>query len=149
MWIFYAIMASIIWGLSYTLDERLFRYHVSPFTLLAVQGWVAGILFTVLAYFTHWKADWLILSQQRPARLILFAALMASIAGNFFITASIQAKNATFAAIIENSYPIYTLLFAYLLFKQNQFNLAIEIGGSCIILGVLIISIFGQSCFLH
>lgn len=141
MWLIYALLAAIIWGLNYTLDERIFKSSISPLTLLAMQAWAAAIIFTTLAGLSSLKNDLTIITTHRFVFYIILAALFTATAGNFFIAISIQAKNATLAALIEESYPIFTILFGFLLFKQNYLSPSVLIGGSLIILGVGVISL--------
>lgn len=143
MWLIYAALAAIIWGLSYTLDERVFRNHISPLTLLAGSMLIGGSVFLVLAYFFRLKADIIILSQNRKLLWLMLSAIIAANAGTFFIALSIQAKNATLAAIIELSYPFFTILFAWLIFKENYFNIKIMIGGMLMLFGATLISLAG------
>lgn len=83
MWLIYAVLAAIIWGLSYTLDERVFRNHISPLTLLAGSMLIGGSIFLVLAYFFRLKADIIILSQNRKLLWLMLSAIIAANAGTF------------------------------------------------------------------
>jgi len=141
MWLIYALMAAITWGLNYSLDEKIFKHQISPLTLLAAQAWAGAILFTGLAYVFRLKEDVATISQNRTIQYILLAGLAAATLGNFFIAISIQAKNATFAALIEESYPLFTILFSFLLFKDNYLTPGVIIGGGLIIMGVGVISL--------
>jgi drug/metabolite transporter (DMT)-like permease len=140
MWLVYALLAAIIWGLSYALDERVFKYHLSPLTLLACISLGGGIIFSILAYFFKLKADVSLLFHDRKALWILLAAVATANIGSFFITISIQAKNATLAALVELSYPLFTILFSLLIFKVNYFTPKVIIGGLLIMIGVTLIS---------
>lgn len=141
MWLIYALFAAITWGLNYALDERVFKSNVSPLTLLALQAWAAAIIFTILATATSFKNDLTMISTNRILLYTTLAALLSAATGNFFIAVSIQAKNATFAALIEESYPLFTILFTFLLFKQNYLSPNVIIGGSLIMIGVAVISL--------
>ena len=57
---------------------------------------------------------------------------------------SIANKNAVFAGLIEISYPVFILLFAYLLFNENSLNLSILAGGTFVFIGVFIIFYFNS-----
>lgn len=61
-----------------------------------------------------------------------------------FIGLSITNKNATLAGLIEISYPVFIILFAYLLFKENQLSISAAAGGSLIFLGIFIIYYFNK-----
>lgn len=53
---------------------------------------------------------------------------------------SIHSKNATSAALIEISYPLFTVAFAALLFRQNHLSLGVIVGGLLIFSGVALVS---------
>jgi len=142
MWLVYAISAAILWGLSYSLSEKILNSDISPITLLASQMLFGAVLFSSIGYATQLKADIATLEGNKYLLWLLLAELLIANIGNYFISLSIQAKNATLAGLIELCYPIFTVLFTYLLFKQNHFNMAVLIGGSLIFSGVLVISYF-------
>lgn len=47
--------------------------------------------------------------------------------------------NATYVSLIEISYPIFVILFGYLFFKVNHFNMPVIIGTLLVMLGIGII----------
>lgn len=142
MWLLYAIAAAVLWGLSYSLSEKILSSNIAPVTLLASQMLLGAFLFTGVAYSSSLKADLATLSHNRTLFWLLIAELLVACLGNYFISMSIQAKNATLAGLIELCYPIFTVIFTYLLFKQNHFNISVLIGGCLIFSGVLVISYF-------
>lgn len=144
MWLVYAVTAAIIWGLNYTLDGKILENGVSPLVLLAAQCTLGAIVFTILSYFFSSPNLWSTLTAKNNGNWWLFptTVLVANL-GNFFIILSMQAKNSTIAALIELTYPIFTILFTFLLFKENYLNKVTVIGGSLILLGVVIIA-FGE-----
>lgn len=142
MWLVYALIAAMIWGLNYTLEERVFKFQISPLTLLAAQGWLSAFIFTGLSYAFHLKRDLVTLTSGRVEILYFFIlALITVVAGNFFIAISIQAKNAVFAALVEESYPLFTILFGYLLFKESHLTTPVIVGGFLIMIGVIIMTL--------
>ena len=118
LWFFYALGAAMFWGLGYVLTEKLLVQGFAPSFLMAASALITLPCYLLLA----WK-----LGDLRPgfelatadgktlALLVLTALLV--IGGNFLIFSSIAGKNATMAAIIEISYPFFTLFFAWLLFR--------------------------------
>ena len=142
MWFLYAIAACVIWGLSYALDEKAFQSNITPLTLLACQTGLGFAVFLPLAYYSNLKAELMNGLYQPKILLILLAAVICANLGNFFIALSINAKNAVLAAIIEEAYPLFTILFSYFLFRKTHLTLPVVIGGILIITGIMIISIF-------
>jgi drug/metabolite transporter (DMT)-like permease len=143
MWLIYASCAAILWGLSYSLTEKIFQCNFSPLTLVALQMFFGSCLFLTVSYNTKLKPDLVLLFSNRSLLWITMAELLVACLGNLLISMSIQAKNATLAAVIELSYPIFTVLFTWVLFKENHFNKGVLIGGIFIFTGMFIISRFG------
>ena len=142
MWLLYAIIAAILWGLSYSLTERIFKDNITLYTLLSIQMIFGGIFFFLFSYFTTIKQDFNLILSKPNLMYIFIADVFVALLGNYFISLSIQAKNATLAGLIEQAYPLFTLLFTLILFKVNHFNLSVAIGGILIFSGVLVISYF-------
>lgn len=69
---------------------------------------------------------------------------MSALVADVFIGLSIHAKNATLAGLIEISYPIFIVIFAYFLFKEHQLNTATVFGGLLVFVGVFIIYFFNR-----
>ncbi|CDZ75817.1 EamA-like transporter family protein [Legionella massiliensis] len=140
MWFVYAVLASILWGLNYTLAEKILD-RISPISLITIEVWIGAILFTAISYFTTLKKDLAILASDHYILwLTIVEALVVLIAG-FFIVASIHLKNATVAGIIELTYPLFIIFFTWFLFSEIHVNSSVIIGGLLIFLGVLIISL--------
>lgn len=145
MWLVYAIAAAIIWGLSYTLDGKILENGISPLVLLAAQCMFGAIVFTTLSYFYSSPNLWSTLTAKNNNNLWLFICTVIVVnLGSFLIVLSMQAKNSTVAALIELAYPLFTILFTFLLFKENYLNKVTAIGGSLVLLGVMIIA-FGET----
>lgn len=142
MWIVYALMASVVWGLDYVLAEKFFRERVSPISFLALQSLTAALIFVPLALWrglaeevrnvAHVPMVW----WQIPAALIGFSA------GNYLVACAIQTKNATLASLIEISYPLPIVLFSLLLLGTTHLSPSVLIGGALIVAGVVVIYLF-------
>jgi len=137
MWLIYALGAAILWGVNYSVSGRVMERGVSPFTLflldlvfglLTIGGFVlvAGksrAVFTeVRSLGPNWPLLLLVMSCVTAAGLLSFMA--------------IGAKNATLASLIEISYPFFVAFFAWLFFREVQFNLPTICGGVMIVGGV-------------
>jgi drug/metabolite transporter (DMT)-like permease len=142
MWTVYALFAAIIWGLDYVLAERIFHSQISPSTLLGVQMAIGSVVFLTISANSSMAADIEILTTSRYAAWILIAAIVAFIVANLLIALSIKSKSATLAGLLEISYPIFIAIFSWLLFGDNQLNLATFLGGILIFSGVVTIYLF-------
>ncbi len=142
MWLFYAFSAAIIWGLDYTLSERVLKSKVSPLTLIAIQMGIGAIVFGLIGLNLNLKQDLQLIISDRRVMWLCLAALTSFNLGNLMIFLSIQAKNAALAGLIELSYPIFTILFTYLIFKENQINWGVVAGGALILIGAGVVSFY-------
>lgn len=139
MWIFYALIAAVLWGLNYSLAERVLQ-NVSAVTLLAMEMLLGAVVFGAIGYFTDLKKDMLYIADNPTLGWILASEVVVVCLASFFIVYSIQAKNATAAAIIELIYPLFTILFTWALFGENHITWSVIAGGILIFIGVLLIS---------
>ena len=139
MWIIYALLASILWGLNYSLSERILN-SISPVSLLALEMAAGGIFFSIIASFTNFKQDWKSLLTEPNLFWITLLEVVVVILASFFIVCSVRAKNATAAGIIELIYPLFIIFFSWVLFRENHVNASVISGGIFIFIGVLLIS---------
>jgi len=142
MWLIYAISASIVWGLDYALGEKIFKSKIAPVSLLVFQLLFGLILFLIIGARSQLKADIATLASDTKTLWLVIAALLTFNFGNLLIFLSIQSKNATVAGLIELCYPIFTVLFSWILFRENYLSASVAIGGALIFLGVFIIGYF-------
>lgn len=144
MWLLYAVVAAMLWGLNYSLNERVFEKEVAPSTLLVFQA-LAGMLIAGLVGFRNIPGDLKAVAADRATLGFAVAALFSYGLGNLMISLSIQAKNATVAGLVELSYPIFTVAFSYLLFKKWHLNGMGMAGGLLIMVGVALVGLSGSS----
>ena len=145
MWIVYALLAALFWGMSYTYSEQVLKkisvpslllFEASANVIMALCIGLAGKTFVT---------DWQTIKQGQLDAKVFFICLIVYAIANLFIMMSIQAKNATMAGLIEISYPIFTAFFAWLIFKETQFNAGTIFGGLLILSGVCCVYIYGKN----
>ncbi|MBI1327798.1 MAG: EamA family transporter [Alphaproteobacteria bacterium] len=140
-WFWLAVGASVVWGLVYAVSEKIMKAGVSPTVYMLLISFLLTIFFAVLAYLQ--KDDVMgqinIILNSKTVLLLFLLALFCYMAGDLLIYNSIKEKNATISSMIEISYPLFTFLFCWLLFKEVQINLGIAIGGLLVIAGVTFI----------
>ena len=136
-WYIAAIGAAVLWGVHYPLvDHALRRVSLLSVLLLTALPIVIVSLFAARDI----VADLVALRAMRwPEQLAIFAIMLTSLGATVLLYLSISGKNATLASLIEISYPVFVALFAYLLFRQIQFNASVVLGASFVFLGVGII----------
>ena len=145
MWIAFAVSASVLWGLSYTITEHLMKKVSIPGVMLA--GAIGSLLIaTTTAFFAGtFQKDVATLKEDSSTSWLLAGNIAIYVAANTLILLATKSKNATMAAMIEISYPLFTALFAYLIFKQLQFNAGTLAGATLVLAGVCCIYYFGKN----
>lgn len=144
-WIVYAMCASLLWGLSYTISEQLLK-KISIASML-ITGGIGCIIFgtglgLARGVFSNDLRE--LQKPDGPVKLLLAGIAVYVIASAFILLAT-KSKNATMAAMIEISYPLFTALFAWLIFKQVQVNAGTLAGASLVMVGVACIYYFGKN----
>jgi drug/metabolite transporter (DMT)-like permease len=140
MWIVYALAASVIWGVSYAASGRVIERGMAPlsfFFYYAAFGALAGAL--ALAATGRLGGLATELKGLGPDWVWLTVALVSSAAGTLLIYVAIGEKNATLASLIEISYPLFVAVFAWLFFRQVEFNALTLVGAGLIMSGVALV----------
>jgi drug/metabolite transporter (DMT)-like permease len=134
-WFTLAIMASALWGLSYTVNELVLG-RLSVWQMLWLDSLFMFVCCNIaLAY--HQQAPPLKeLWHDRRLMWLCLLVMSVHVLASFSVLASIKASHATLAAAIEAAYPIFTVLFGWLIFKRFDLSMVQYIGMACILLGV-------------
>jgi len=133
-----AVLAAILWGLTYCLDERvlsslpvfkLYFLHcvcgaLIVGAILLCQGTSLGGLLTV--------------DTAKSSLLLVGLTLVTATAAALSILASIQILGASKSAVLEISYPLFVAVFSVLFFG-GQLQLPVVLGGIFIFIGSAII----------
>lgn len=144
MWIFFALGASVLWGLSYVLFEQIYK-KISVATALGLVCLVIFAVMTIWAWLSgNLRPDLTALASSKKLLWLFIGGTITALIADLFIGLSIHGKNATLAGLVEISYPIFIVLFAYLLFKEQQINTAAIIGGLLIFAGVFVVYFFNR-----
>lgn len=144
LWLYYAFAATVFWGMNCAFLEKLLEKGFPVSLLMALESCMALPFFFGLSYLRGTvKEGFTMLKDNTDLLYLLFAVSGSFLAATFFIFNSIQAKNATLAGLIEVSYPIFTILFTWLFFKQFHLNAYSAAGGVLIIVGIAVIYLKG------
>ncbi len=144
LWLGYAIAATVFWGVNCAFLEKLLEKNFPVTLLMALESCMALLLFLFLSVMQGTAKQGLSMMMGDKNVIWLVLAVSASfLTATFFIFHSIQAKNATLAGLIEVSYPIFTILFTWLFFRQFHLNLYSGIGGLLILGGIAVIYMKG------
>ena len=138
LWFFYALGAAIVWGLGYVLSQKLLQqYEMSTTFLIFMCCLLALPLYFTLSFAMGDFQDGMdLLRRDWRAFALVCIISVTVVGGNYLITNSIVEKNAALASLVEITYPLFTLLFAYLILKEVQVNLYTGIGSLMILCGV-------------
>lgn len=140
MWLIYAIAASLCWGMSYAACGPILRKGFSPLVLFF--GYTAlGLLGAVAALLASGKfaAAMRLEGLERSDLGWFFFSVLGSALGAYLTYAAMSAKNPTLASLIEISYPIFVVVFAWLFFREMQLNAMTLFGGLLVLAGVSVI----------
>lgn len=140
MWLACAVIAAILWGLNYALAERIL-HSISPTTLLAFEMLIGAICFFVISCFINLKEDIVLISSQSNLLFFLILEIAVVLIANLLIVYSIQAKSATVAGFIELIYPLFTIFFTWIIFRDNHITTEVILGGGLIMAGVYLVSL--------
>jgi drug/metabolite transporter (DMT)-like permease len=133
-----AVLASVLWGLTYCLDEKVLA-SLSVFRLYFLHclcgALVAG---TILLAGGASPATLFSFDTTRASLPLVGLTLVTATAAALSILGSIQLLGAGKSAVLEISYPLFVALFSVLLFK-GQLQLPVVVGGIFIFIGSAII----------
>ena len=137
----FAIGASALWGLSYVISETLLTEFNSP-QLLWYNSTIVCIILSAHLIITNQCAPTVIKFFDYKHTYLILVYPCLYLTASLLILKSIHIGNASLAAIIEASYPLFTLLFAYLIFQKIQFNFGVLVGLVFILTGIYIVNLF-------
>ena len=136
LWIILSLTAAALWGLDYALTEKALT-RVSIPTLMILH--LVATIIVVIVYSIIKGGilnDFNTIINDRKLMLIILTAIVSSAIAGILIYASIVAKNAALAGLVEISYPIFIIIFSYLIFGQSHLTKSVIIGGIMIFAGV-------------
>jgi drug/metabolite transporter (DMT)-like permease len=137
LWFWAAVSAAALWGFSYALVENVFKSGLSSLTLMALYTWIALPIFTLAALQDGEMTKGLSIIKQNPKLMIsIVAVVVCYLLGNLLVYWAIKQKNATSVSLIEITYPLFVVLFSYMLFNQQHLTLGTVLGGAVIMSGV-------------
>lgn len=133
-----AVLASVLWGLTYCLDERVLS-SISVFKLYFLHC-LCGVLVAgaiLLAQGTS-PAGLLAFDRTKAGLPLVGLTLVTATAAALSILGSIQLLGAGKSAVLEISYPLFVAVFSVLLF-EGRLQLPVVVGGVFIFIGSAII----------
>lgn len=144
IWLAYAFASTVFWGMNCAFLEKLLEKNFPVTLLMAFESCLALPLFLFLSVMQGTAKQGInMMMGDKNVIWLMLAVSFSFLTATFFIFHSIQAKNATIAGLVEVSYPIFTILFTWLFFRQFHLNLYSGIGGLLILAGIAVIYVKG------
>ncbi|MDO8953356.1 MAG: DMT family transporter [Gammaproteobacteria bacterium] len=140
-WFWMALSASALWGLTYVASQYMLR-TLNPFQVLWLSSLVIFIGLGIFLLVSGHSKSLILRLEQPKVILTVIAYSTLYFAASFLILKSITLGNASYAALVESSYPLFTLFFAYILLNETQFNWGILLGCGFLITGLIIIQLY-------
>ncbi len=138
-----AILAAVLWGLTYCLDERMLS-SVSVYKLYFLHCLCgAAVSGAVLLLQGHSLRALVTVDSAASSLPLLALTLVTATAAALSILGSIRLLGANTSAVLEISYPLFVAVFSTLLFR-GQLQLPVVVGGAFIFTGAAIIVMFGK-----
>lgn len=137
MWFIFALLSAVFWGADYVICEKLLKEGVGPAFIMLMTTLISLPFYLGLSYFSGQLKTGL--SQMTVSFDLLFLIIimsLMSVAANLFILLGVQEKNATLVSLIEISYPVFVLLFAWWFFNDFQLNASNAFGALLIFTGI-------------
>lgn len=133
-----AILASVLWGLTYCLDERVLEglSVAKLYFLHCLCG--AAIAATVLLVQGSSPLGLFAFDTSKASLPLVAVTMVTATSAALAILSSIQLLGANKSAVLEISYPLFVALFSVWLFK-GQLQPPVVIGGVFIFIGSAII----------
>ncbi len=145
IWLVYACSAAVLWGISYTVSEQLMKKISIPGVLLTAA--LGNIIFALVVGL--WRGDFQkdieALKTADGAFKLMLGSVAVYVGANLCILLATKSKNATMAAMVEITYPLWTALFAWILFRETQMNVGTAFGAALILSGVCCIYYFSKT----
>ena len=132
-WYIAALGAAVTWGVYYPLVEmalkRVSLYSVILLSMIPVLLIMPLFIRTLDKDIQTWKL--LPVNEQ----WIIACIGVIGLAGEVLVYVAISGKNATLASLIEMTYPVFVVVFAYIFYKQIHVTPSVLIGGVMILCG--------------
>ncbi len=132
-WYVAALGAAITWGIYYPLvDMALKRISLYSVILLSMIP-----VLLVMPLFMKTLSEDVETVKTLPAseQWIIVSLGLIGLFGEVMVYLAISNKNATLASLIEMTYPLFVVFFAYLFYRQVDVTPSVFLGGLMILLG--------------
>lgn len=132
-WYVAALGAAITWGIYYPLVDMALK-KISLYSVILLS--MIPVLL-VMPLFMKTLSNDVETVKSLPAseQWIILSLGLIGLFGEVMVYLAIAGKNATLASLIEMTYPLFVVLFAYIFYKQLHVTASVFVGGLMILLG--------------
>lgn len=142
-WWIYSIIAAVIWGLHFNLVVKvsnvLPKDIYTPLTIFVITS-VSMLLVLPIVHqkmFANLVTLWHSGNEIRISVIVL--VFTAIIAANLLYIAMQLSPNATVAALLDITYPVFIAIIAWLLYREDHLDWTVLVGGGLIFCGAALI----------
>lgn len=138
---FFPIVAAILYGLGFSLMDRALQV-TNVITFMLVDLLIAIPLILALIKISGEPLSWEFLNNKTDIAILVAAVAIPTI--GWFLTAyTVKNISAGYAAFAEVSYPLFTIIFLFLIFGIRNFDWHLLLGGMLVVTGSFIL-VLGQ-----
>ena len=118
-WFAAALSVAIIWGAVYAMTGRMLM-SFSPFFLIVWSAVASLLLYLPLwimtgVFNTDYRA---FVSSQTNVKITFILIGIFSVIAHYLLYYAIQQKNATVASMVEITYPVFAILFLFVVYRE-------------------------------
>lgn len=132
-WYVAALGAAITWGIYYPLVDmalkRISLYSVILLSMIPVLLVMPIFIHTLDKDIQSWK------NLPTSEQWIIACLGLIGLVGEVLVYIAISGKNATLASMIEMTYPVFVVLFAYVFYRHMHVTPSVFVGGLMILIG--------------
>ena len=126
-WYVAALAAAVTWGIYYPLVDMALK-RISLFSVLLLS--MIPVMLVMPLFLKTVSNDIETVRSLPASEQWVFAALgFIGLFGEVMVYMAISGKNATLASLIEMTYPLFVVIFAYVFYRQMHVTPSVFIGG--------------------
>lgn len=137
-WFYMSLATAVLWGITYASTEQIVK-TVDMKTYLAISCIVSATIYLIWGYFDGCIKKDLAGEQIYIASPWITLSCLCSFFACYCSVAAVKYGGASYASIIEISYPVWVIVFTSMITGKNQVTLSTILGGVLIFLGTLVV----------
>jgi len=144
-WFWFSILSAFLWGGVYVIYERLL-VTMSAASAMFICALGSSVVYASWAlYHGQLKQDISALKIENSEWKLLLLIMVIHAFANLALLQGMKEKNATLVGMVEITYPIFTALISWFLFKQFHVNPGSIVGFLLVMIGVACIYYFEKT----